>query len=461
VQFLQKTVRECIERFDDAWEDNPPPEIDAFYNDAIACGGEALNATAHRDILITLIMSDLAHRWAAMASAGKRTTGPTLYDYAKRYPDLGGPDDWPAELILTEFESRKRWGDRPEIGQYLSPFVLRQRELLPKLKQIDASLAACEPPRFPDYDIESEIGRGGFGVVYKAWQQSLGRTVALKVWPASLARNDDVWSRLQDEARLLAMAQHSNIVKIYATCKSDDYYFHVLEYIDGGALSGKIGKLKSARQTANVPEVVSMMMALADVLQHVHDMGIIHGDIKPGNILLHQADEHGRRVERVKLTDFGLAYVKERVWRATKQVFGTPEYMSPEQAAGKLRLINHTSDIFSLGVVMYEMLTCRSPFRGFTWNHSCALIARNNPPPIRSLNQKVPRDLAHICLKCLETEQRDRFRDAAELRDELGRFIRCEPLKTKRTSVVDRTAKWFRRTYRDWAGAPEKFEDSR
>ncbi|MEE8155375.1 MAG: serine/threonine-protein kinase, partial [Phycisphaerales bacterium] len=245
--------------------------------------------------------------------------------------------------------------------------------------------------RFGDYELEREIARGGMGVVFKARQVSLNRPVALKMILASQLASHDEVQRFYVEAEAAAKLDHPGIVPIYEVGEQDGQHFFSMGLVEGGALGDlvKDGPV-SPRQAAK------LVQAIADAVQYAHARNIVHRDLKPANILL---DNDGQP----KVTDFGLAKNVEGSSGLTisGQILGTPSYMPPEQAAGKMHETGPLSDVYALGAILYCLLTGRPPFQGSGVLETLKQVQETEPIPPRQLNQKVDLDLETICLKCL------------------------------------------------------------
>jgi serine/threonine protein kinase len=287
--------------------------------------------------------------------------------------------------------------------------------LPPRAQQSDASPG---PPRrqFGNYEIVEEIARGGMGVVYKARQTSLNRTVALKMILSGQWATPDARQRFRQEAEAAANLQHPNIVGIHEVGEHDGQQFFSMDFVDGRSLAELVrtGPLSTERAAACVKSI-------AEAVHFAHQRGILHRDLKPQNVLVDSDD-------RPHITDFGLAkrVADDSGLTRTGDVLGSPSYMSPEQASSQREDLGPTSDIYSLGAILYELLTGRAPFTGTTtWETLCQVI-QSPPVPPRKLNPSVPRDLETICLKCLEKSPAQRFASAQDLADELGRYLNGE-----------------------------------
>jgi serine/threonine protein kinase len=298
--------------------------------------------------------------------------------------------------------------------------------------------------RLTDYAIEEEIGRGGMAVVYRARQLSLNRVVALKMMLGGQFASITEVERFRSEAESVARLQHPNIVQIHAIGEHDGLPFLALEYVDGGTLCGKLAGQPLAPEHAAL-----LAQTLAQAIHHAHERGIVHLDLKPGNILLALAGT-ARFDEAVpKITDFGLARRWEESGLApavSNVIRGTPSYMAPEQAArSNTAKIGRCSDVYALGAVLYEMLTGRPPFRATTTLETLELVHSQEPVPPRQLYPKVPRDLETICLKCLSKEPGQRYITAQDLAEDLGRLLQGRPIQARPVGVVGRVWRWCRR----------------
>jgi serine/threonine-protein kinase len=286
----------------------------------------------------------------------------------------------------------------------------------------------------PGYEILGELGRGGMGVVYKAWQVRLKRVVALKMILAGAHASGADLARFRAEAEGIARLQHPNIVQVYEVGEHEGRPFFSLEFCGGGSLGRKLnGKPLPPDEAATLTET------LARAVQAAHDKHIIHRDLKPANVLL---TEDGTP----KVTDFGLAKrLDEAGQTQSGTVVGTPSYMAPEQAAGKGKAIGPAADVYALGAVLYECLTGRPPFIAATALDTLLQVIADDPVPPRRLNARVPRDLETICLKCLHKEPRKRYATASELADDLGRFQAGEPIRARPVGAAARLWRACRR----------------
>ena len=292
--------------------------------------------------------------------------------------------------------------------------------------------------RFGDFEIIETIARGGMGVVYRARQTSLKRVVALKLITASDAAAPDFVERFRNEAEAAASLDHPNIVSVHDFGVHEDQYFLAMRFVAGGTLGrGAAGE----KRAAFPPEEAARLTGIvARAVHHAHQRGVLHRDIKPGNILLDEAGEP-------HLTDFGLAKLIEQDSAITRTaaVLGTPSYMSPEQAAGKVREITTAADTYGLGAVLYYLLTGAPPFAGGTTLETIRLVMEQEPARPSLMNPAVDRDLETICLKCLQKEPARRYGSAEALADDLERWRRQEPILARPVSKFERLGKWVRR----------------
>lgn len=289
--------------------------------------------------------------------------------------------------------------------------------------------------RISSYEVLEEIGRGGMGVVYKAQDPRLKRTVALKVILAGGHAGEVELARFQTEAESVARLKHHNFVQIYEVGSDEGLPFLALEYCAGGSLEERVAaSLLSPRDAAE------LVAKLAEALDHAHRAGVIHRDLKPGNVLF---DESGEP----KITDFGLAKkVGEDDSRTrTVSVMGSIGYMSPEQASGRTREATPAVDVYALGAILYRLLTGKTPFEGASTVESLQLVINGVPAPIRRLRPSCPRDLETICLKCLEKSSANRYRTAADLADDLRRFLKGEPIAARAATPLEQLTSWARR----------------
>lgn len=299
----------------------------------------------------------------------------------------------------------------------------------------EADVSTHFPRQFGDYELREQIAFGGMGVVYKAHHRKLDRIVALKmILAGKFAREEDV-ERFFREARSAGALEHPSIVPVHDVGTIDGQHYYSMGYVEGGSLSEHIadGPLKP-------DEAAALSKSIAEAVQFAHDGGVVHRDMKPGNVLI---DREGLP----KITDFGLASREGDTQGVTftGQVLGTPAWMPPEQASGRHRDVGPTSDVYSIGAILYAMLTGRPPFMAAAPVETLRQVIENDPVSPRVLNPDVPLDVETICLKCLEKESDRRYRSARDLADDLQRFLGREPIHARPVSSVEKTGKWIGR----------------
>ncbi len=289
---------------------------------------------------------------------------------------------------------------------------------------------------FGDYELEEEIGRGGQGVVYRARQKSLNRIVALKVVGLGPWATEAHLGRFRREAEAAAGLDHPGIVPIYEVGERDGCCYFSMKLVDGGPLDRVV-----RREPLPLRQAVELSAKMARSVHYAHERGVLHRDIKPGNILLDQKGEP-------HLTDFGLARLveAESTMTRTTEFMGTPSYIAPEQAGGvESAPATRATDVYGVGAVLYQLLTGRPPFVGRSTFETVRMVLGTEPRNPRLLNPKVDRDLATICLKCLEKNPPRRYATALALAEDLERWLRHEPIEARRTGMLVRGAKWVRR----------------
>jgi serine/threonine-protein kinase len=357
--------------------------------------------------------------------------------------DFDALDAYLAALQAGERPDRQALlGKHPELAsaldclealEMLAPAAESPRLLSPTAGEEAA--AGAMPRDFGPYELVREIGRGGMGVVYEARQKDLDRVVAVKMILAGHLASPELVRRFHAEAKAAARLRHANIVHIHEVGQLHGQDYFAMEYIDGESLAQRIagGPLDAAtavRLTATVARAVS----------HLHQQGIVHRDLKPSNILL---DAGGQPY----VSDFGLAkiFAPGSDMTATGVITGTPSYMAPEQALGRRAEIGPAADVYSLGAILYELLTGVPPFRAESPLDTLMQVLSSDPPMPRSLNRHIPRDLELICLKCLAKEPGERYASAAALADDLDRFARGEVLEVRPPTLPQRFWSWTRR----------------
>ncbi len=291
------------------------------------------------------------------------------------------------------------------------------------------------PKDFGDYEVLEEIGHGGQGVVYRARQKSLNRIVALKVIGLAHWATEAHVKRFRLEAEAAASLNHPCIVPIYEVGERDGACYFSMGLVEGGQLDAV-----AKREPIPIRHAAEVIAKLARTVSYAHAHGILHRDIKPGNILLDAKGEP-------HLTDFGLARLVETESSVTRtmEVLGTPSYMAPEQAVGNNAGVTSATDIYGLGAVLYQLITGHPPFAAGTTYETVRLVLDTEPRRPRLLNRKIDRDLATICLKCLDKDPQRRYSSALALAEDLERWLKHEPIRARRTGLVTRGRKWVRR----------------
>jgi TolB-like protein/tRNA A-37 threonylcarbamoyl transferase component Bud32/Flp pilus assembly protein TadD len=286
-----------------------------------------------------------------------------------------------------------------------------------------------------DYELLEEVGRGGQGVVFRARQKSLNRTVALKVISLGQWASKAHLKRFRLEAEAAAKLEHPGIVPIHEVGERDGSCYFSMKFVEGGQLDEV-----ARREPIPIRRAAELIAKVARTVHYAHQHGILHRDIKPGNILLDGKGEP-------HLTDFGLARLveTESTMTRTLDVLGTPSFMAPEQAMGNNAAVSSVTDIYGLGAVLYQLLTGQPPFAGGATYETIKLLLDTEPKQPRLLNPKIDRDLSTICLKCLEKDPKRRYSSALALAEDLERWLKHEPIQARHTGIVARGRKWVQR----------------
>jgi hypothetical protein len=288
-------------------------------------------------------------------------------------------------------------------------------------------------PVVPGYEVLGVLGRGGMGVVYQARQTAVNRVVALKMLPAGNDAGPTAEARFQIEAEAVAALQHPGIVQVFEFGHADGGRFLTLEYVPGGTLADRMTK-----RTFSPREAAELVATLADAVHAAHQKGVIHRDLKPGNVLLTEAGEP-------KVADFGLARIGQSELTVAGAIMGTPSYMSPEQAAGDGKKVGTPADVWALGAILYELLTGRVPFRREGVAATLHAVIHDAPTSPRLGNRKVSRDLETICLKCLQKDPADRYLTADALAADLRAYSGGFPVAARPVGLFRRALKRVRR----------------
>jgi serine/threonine protein kinase len=371
-------------RFETAWREARKGGFAPRPDDYLASAPEA----GRQALLRELIRIDLSYR----REAGEL---PTAEDYQQRFPDLDRT--WLVSAVASST------GTLSCISNFNSEDCTNRE--IPTVSTTVAPMVV----RFDDYELLEEIARGGMGVVYKARQVSLNRIVALKMILEHGSPNEEAVQRFHREARAAAALDHPNIVPIYASGQYDGRPYFTMAYVDGENLQERVRR----EGLPPPPQAAALVQTLAEAAAFAHKHGIIHRDLKPVNVLI---DRQGRP----RVTDFGLAYRPEAPAAADRltqagQVLGTPSYMSPEQATSKHSAIGPATDVYSLGGILYFLLTGQPPFKGHSVSEVLCQVVMQPPASPEQVNPQVPAALAAICLRCLEKDPTNRYPTANAL----------------------------------------------
>jgi len=458
---MDETVRK---RFETAWAEGRPEPIERFLPSE-----DDPNYVATLEGLVHVELDFAWKSWTR--SRGEAQTAilhetevqpPHVETYLRRFRRLNQPEIV-LRLLQRECAVRRKYGDKASVEEYRRRFPdlaiaeaqlgatlpaagdrtrgARLAETLSPGQPGDGTTAPIQPGSFGNYELLGEIGRGGMGIVYRARQRGADRIVALKVirrdrleaLPRDTQANaiDRFWHEAQAAARL----EHDNIVTVYEVGEVDGQPFFSMRYVEGRSLSDVIqeGPIENRRAAA-------YMEPVGRAVHEAHTRGILHRDLKPQNILV------DTKTGRPLVADFGLAKLSEGGGELTRagEVMGTPSYMSPEQARDSGRVAAAT-DIYALGATLYHMLTARPPFQAATPVETLRQVIDEEPAPARQLNPSIDRDLETICSKCLEKEPSRRYGSAALLADDLGRYLRGEPIRARPIGTIERTVRWCRR----------------
>ena len=372
-----------------------------------------------------------------------------------------------SELLAVEREIREGLGEKPNAGEYLERFpewskeigqafganatltycpaadeteIEGGRDVSDKETILVGSSSGSRPcqedlEEFGDYVLLGEIARGGMGVVYRARQKSLNRIVALKMIRTGRLASPEELERFRFEAEAAANLDHPNIVPIFDVGEHLGQLFFSMKLVDGGSLSRRLG------ETSRDPRCIARLVAtVALAVHHAHLKDFLHRDLKPANILI---DAQGQP----HVTDFGLAKRTKGDSSLTKTgaIMGTPSYMAPEQATGGKEALTAAADVYSLGAVLYELLTGRPPFRAESVMETVVQVLERDPEPPSRLRPGLPRDLELICLKCLEKSPEARYPSALKLAEDLEHFLRGENVEAGRPGLLLRLQRWTRR----------------
>jgi WD40 repeat protein len=440
---LAQWVDEVCERFEEAWQSGATPRLEDYL-------GEAAEPQ-RTDLLHELILLEVEY-------GRRRGENPRLDVYLSRFPGLdsqwlaGALDTLAVRAIVVGEHGTRMTEGLPQDG-ICSPDEVAQtapaaeqnlKELPPTVAwaapglETPAESGTLQPAAFGDYRILKRIAGGGMGVVYKAVHQKLRRTVALKLILAGQLASEEEIRRFHLEAEAAAQLDHPGIVPLYEVGQHQGQHFLAMSFVEGGSLAARLkdGPLPGR-------EAARLVRRLAEAVSYAHARGIIHRDLKPGNVLL---DADGRP----RITDFGLAKNVRGDSHLTVagQVVGTPSYMPPEQANGEADRVGPAADLYSLGTVLYCLLTGRPPFQAATMMETLRQVTELEPVPPRQLNSAIDRDLETVCLKCLQKAAEKRYASALALAEDLRRFLAGEPILARPVGQVERLARWCNRNRR-------------
>jgi serine/threonine protein kinase len=411
--------------------------------------------------LTTSLLADQRTRWAR----GDRVP---VEQYLKHQPALGNNTEALLDLIYAEVVLRRERGETPTPEEYVARFpdlaepIRTQFEVDAVIDSqatqivgaderiVEFTVARPKPP--PGYELLEELGRGGMGVVFKARQKGLDRLVALKMIRSGELADPTERARFEEEARAVGQLSHPNIIQVYEVGTTETGPFLALEYVPGDNLAQLL------HDSPLPPRAAARLLAtVARAVQHAHEAGVVHRDLKPGNILLSgvSSKEPGLSKDTKsapdswlltpKVTDFGLA---KRLGTdgptRTGDFLGTPNFTAPEQAAGTTD-VGPVADVYSLGAILYQMLTGRPPFVGATPLETLDLVRYAEPVPPSRLRPNVPRDLETIAVCCLQKDPKRRYLSAAALADDLERFANNEPIRARPVGAIEKARKWCRR----------------
>ncbi len=354
----------------------------------------------------------------------------------------GGSSDGLSELemVFAEYVERLTAGEAIRVEDVRRDYPHLADDLVDQLRVFDGALGGGTPHRslgtLGDYVLQRPLGRGGMGVVYEAWENSMDRAVALKVLPAGVAADDKAFSRFMREARTAGKLSHPNVVPVYGVGLKEHTPYFAMEYVEGETLARVLERLREADpesvttfgrkdDVSYFGSLARIFAEVADGLQHAHGKGVIHRDIKPSNLILDAQ-------QRLRILDFGLARLEgQESLTQSGDFVGTPQYMSPEQARRRRIPIDHRTDIYSLGATMYETFTGEPPFRGKDHADTLSQVITRDARRIRSISPRVPKDLETIVLRCMAKSASDRYRTAEALGQDLRRFSRGDPIEAR------------------------------
>jgi serine/threonine protein kinase len=351
------------------------------------------------------------------------------------------PPKGPADAPTANFEAPAKVRPADTLTLVTTPAEQASATVTQVTGSVPQVQPGAPPPLFGDYELVAEVARGGMGVVYRARQRTLNREVALKMILSGRLASPEDMQRFRAEAEAAAALQHPNIVQIHEVGAIEGQHYFSMQFIDGRTLAHRLadGPLPSRDAARYVRQV-------ARAVHYAHLRGILHRDLKPSNILIDADDEP-------HITDFGLAkrLGGDSGQTRTGSILGTPSYMAPEQAGGKIKELGPWTDVYGLGALLYELLTGRPPFKAETPMDTVVQVLENDPVPPRLLNPKVDQELETVCLKCLEKDPQRRYPSAEALADDLTRYLNGDPIQARASSVLDWLTRTLDRSHHDVA----------
>jgi WD40 repeat protein len=424
------------------WHSGHRPDVDTFLR--------RFPALAPVQALEVLAV-DQRERW----QAGEKVP---VEAYRQRFGTLLAREDDLLDLVYHEFLLREELGEQPCPQEYEARFPHLAEQFRLQLafgRAVDAPSAGASSsppalcwPIITGLEVQAELGRGGMGVVYQAWQAGLNRFVAVKMILSGRGADPGDLVRFRAEAEAIGRLDHQGIVHIYSLGEQDGCPYYTMEFVDGGSLAQKLDGTPLSPHTA-----AELVVQVALAAHSAHQRGIIHRDLKPGNILLAQSDQGvrlggGAAAYLPKIGDFGLA----KVFRGggdsptlSGAILGTPSYIAPEQARGESTAIGPATDVYALGAILYECLTGHPPFKAPTPMATLQQVLHCEPVSPRRLQPAVPRDLETVCLKCLAKDPRKRYAGADALAADLRRFLLGQPVRARPVGLLERGLKWAKR----------------
>jgi len=420
----ERRLEEILAAFLAAEDAGQPPELEAILLQHPNLADELRSFFQEHDRI-----GRLAAPLRAVAGAGgtavETTEGDAESTLAASPRPAGRPPET-TEALKATVDLRTQCVDDPDATAPVTPDATVER---------DPIESGTRVRYFGDYELLNVLGRGGMGVVYKARQLSLNRPVALKMLQAGILATEDDLRRFQNEAESVAMLDHPHIVPILEVGQYEEQRYFSMKLIGGPSLDRKLGEF-----TTDPKAAARLVRTVSEAVHHAHQRGILHRDLKPGNVLL---DERGEP----HVTDFGLAKRVQADSELTQSgaILGTPAYMAPEQASGKRGLVTTATDVYGLGAILYALLTGRAPFGGESPVETLEKVRERKPESPSKLNPRVPRDLEVICLKCLEKDPALRYASAHALADDLRRYLTGESILARPVWLATRAWMWCRR----------------